>query len=151
MRNLALTLALLVAAPAVAKEPASKLKSKELVGGWSVQMEVDYSSCAPGWGKPGDVASEKWNATVDTDGQLQITIVGEGSGIDANNTGYTGSVEGSSLLLSNTNGHNSRIRLHGTPKLLTGNCMTAIATAGNGGPDKGACALLYSVTAKKEK
>jgi hypothetical protein len=53
------------------------------------------------------------------------------------------------LLLSNTNGHNTRLKLRGTPKLLTGTCMTAIATSTVGGPDKGACAMLYSVTAKK--
>jgi hypothetical protein len=150
MEKIALTLTLLVAMGATAKEPAPKMKSKELVGGWTVQMELDFSSCAPGWGKPGDIASEKWSATVDTDGQLQIQIVGEGSGIDANNTGYTGAVEPGYLMLSNTNGHNSRIKLHGTPKLLTGTCMTAIPTSGSGGPDKGACALLYTVTAKKQ-
>jgi len=151
MRNAALALVILVAtaARAAPKDSGSKLASKDLAGSWSVQMQLDYSSCAPGWGKPGDVANEKWNATIDTDGQLQIAIAGDGSGIDANNTGYTASVENGTLLLSNTNGHNTRLKLHGNAKQLTGTCITAIATSAAGGPDKGACAMLYSVTAKK--
>jgi hypothetical protein len=150
MRNLVWVLAPLVAVVALAKEPGAKLSSKDLAGGWSVKLELDYSSCAPGWGKPGDVAEEKWNAKLDTDGQLQISIAGEGSAIDANNTGYTAAVEGVSLLLSSTSGHNTKLKLRGTPKQLSGTCLTAIATSSVGGPDKGACAMLYSVTAKKQ-
>jgi hypothetical protein len=133
---------------ALAGATGSKLQPKDLVGSWAVRLEVDYSSCPAGWGKTGEVTTEKWNVNLTNDGEIQVQIIGDGSSIDANNNGYSGSLEAGAVLLSNMNGHNSRLKLRGTTKLLTGRCMTAIPTSG--AQDKNACAILYEVTAKKQ-
>ena len=100
-------------------------------GGVRLLHTADGSLAADIVGHAGDVNCTRFSAdssqliTASEDGQVRKTSIKGGTG----------------LILSNTNGHNTRIKLHGTPKLLTGTCMPAIPTGGASEPDKGACAI----------
>ncbi len=128
----------------------------DYVGTWNVNLKASYSTC--GIAKVGDEKAETWNVNAEGGGLKVVATGSEVAGAYRGKIEDDGSID---LHVDEKAGKgNSKVaadvgqQLKGTGSKLSGRAIVAIAAASHhafGSTSASACAVVYEVTAKKQK
>ena len=114
----------------------------ELVGTWDVTLHANYSTCAAA--SVGDQKAEQWTVSTSA-GSLKVNV----SGGDNTTKSYSGSAKDDGTIVLAAEGSEVGVELKGKGGKLAG--RRVVARPSGSVFKKGACAIVYDVTAKKQK